>query len=127
MSAREELHPISARAGDLQRVQHEVALSDPAVTRNLEVGFGLAVLSRQDDVHHARTGAAREENLDCRSHDFGLRLAGLEAIHQRPESLVDDVHRIADFGQFSSLFTARTMSKWKSKGTISKEPCCSSR
>ncbi len=95
-----ELDPVAARAGDLQRVEHEVALADAAMSGNFEVRLGLAVLAGEHDVHHARTGAAREENLDGRRHDLGFGLAGREALEQRPEAFVDDVHRVANLDQF---------------------------
>src|ERR1700681_2854519 len=68
--------------------------------RNLEVSVRLSVFAREQNVHHARAGAAREETLDRGRHDFSFSLAWLVAGNQRPETIDDDVHGIADFDKF---------------------------
>src|SRR5260221_10239077 len=70
---------------------------------NFKVSVGLSVFAREQNVHHARAGAAREETLDSGRHDFSFGLARLVAGDQRPEAINDDVHGIADFDEF--LFT----------------------
>ena len=67
---------------------------------NFEVCLRLAIRAGEHDVHHARTGAAREESLDGGRHDFGFGLARLVGRDQRPEAVDDDVHRVAHFDEF---------------------------
>ena len=99
MSGTRELDPVTTGSGDLQRVQHEVAFADTTWSGNFEVRLGFAVLAGQNDVHHARSGAAREKDLYGRGHNLGFGLAGREALQQRPETFMNDVHRVANLDQ----------------------------
>jgi hypothetical protein len=52
-----------------------------------------------NNVHHARSSTSSEENLHGGCHNFGLRFAHVKSIEQCVKALLNDVHRIADFGQ----------------------------
>ena len=62
--------------------------------------LGFAVLTGEQDIHHSRPSAARKKSFHRGRHDFGLGLTRLVSFHQRPKTIEDDVHSIADFGQF---------------------------
>src|SRR5271157_971451 len=95
-----KLDPVPAGAGDLQRVEKEVAFTHSASAWDLEVRLGLAVAAGEHDVHHSWTRTAREEDLNRGRHDFGFRLADREAVHQRKEAVMNDVHRVTNLDQF---------------------------
>src|SRR5262249_51394952 len=62
--------------------------------------FGLAMSTREQNIHHPRPSSARKEALHCRSRDLCLGLSGSIRANQRPKPVEDDVHRIAHFGEF---------------------------
>ena len=95
-----KLHPVAARAGDLERVQQKIVGRNHAMAGNFEGRLGLAVRAGKQDVHHARSCAAREKTLHRRRHDLGFGLARLVGVDQRPEAVDDDVHGVAHFGEF---------------------------
>src|SRR2546430_16979590 len=68
----------------------------------------LPVLAGEQDIHHSRPSAARKKSFHRWRHDFCLGLTRLVSFHQRPKTIEDDVHSIADFGEFlSALHRAR--------------------
>ena len=67
---------------------------------HFERRFGLAVGTREQDIHHARTSAAGKKSFHRGSHDFGFGFARLVSRDQRPETVHNDVHGVANFGQF---------------------------
>src|SRR5258708_9666569 len=87
-----ELDPVAAGSGDFERVKKKIVASNFAMTGHFEVSVRLSVFAREQNVHHARPGAASEETLDRRRHDFGFGLAWFIAGNQRPEAVDDDVH-----------------------------------
>ena len=68
--------------------------------RNFERRLRFAMRSRKENVHHPRTGAASEESFDGRRHDFGFSLARFVGRDQSPESVDDDLHRVAYLSEF---------------------------
>src|SRR5258708_6458394 len=95
-----ELDPVAAGSGDYERIKKEIVGCNFAMTGHFEVSVGLSVFTGEQNVHHARSSAAREETLDRGRHDFGFGLAGLVIGNQRPEAIDDDVHGVADFDKF---------------------------
>src|SRR5208282_58967 len=95
-----ELDPVAAGSGDFERIQKEIVAGNLAMTGNFEVSVGLSALAREQNVHHAWSGAASEETLDRGCHDFSFGLAWLVAGNQRPEAIYDDVHGVADLDEF---------------------------
>src|SRR5262249_25305060 len=67
---------------------------------NLEGGLGLAMRAGKQNVHHAGTGAAGKKSFYGGSHDLGFCFPRLVCLHQGPETVDDDVHRVAYFRQF---------------------------
>src|SRR5215831_1593155 len=92
--------PVAARAGDFERIEKKVVGGDLAVSGDLEKGVGFSVLAGEQNVHHARAGAASEESLNGRRHDLGLGFAGFVGGDESPEAIDDDAHCIANLRQF---------------------------
>src|SRR6202521_5032586 len=95
-----KLDPVAAGSGNFERIKKKIVAGNFAMTGHFEVSVRLSMFSREQNVHHARPGAASEETLDCGRHDFGFGLARPVSGNQRPETIDDDVHGIADFDKF---------------------------
>src|SRR6266852_6395879 len=95
-----ELDPVAAGSGNFERIEKKIVAGNLAMTGHFEVSVGLSMFPREQNVHHPRPGAAREETLDRGCHDFSFGLAGLVSRNQRPETIDDDVHGIAHFDEF---------------------------
>jgi hypothetical protein len=62
----------------------------------------------EQDVHHARAGAAGKETLDRRRHDLRLGASRAVRLDQRPETVLDDVHGFAHLDKlFFTLHRSR--------------------
>src|SRR5436853_4310934 len=69
-----KFHPISSRTCHLERIKQQIIRSYHSLSGNFKEGLGLSVSAGEQDVHHARTRAAREKALDRRRHDLGFSL-----------------------------------------------------
>src|SRR5580704_18026429 len=92
--------PISTRYRHLERIEQQVVDCGHAMSWNLERRLRLAMRARKKNVHHAWTRAAGKKTFHSRRHNFRFGLARLVGRYQSPESVHDDVHRVAHLDEF---------------------------